>query len=234
MSGPAAHGRLAALADARNLGHVARQVPLRDHAFEEGPAPHIDPMASVVDCALGRWTRIGARTQMNEVVFDDYSYIVSDSSATYAEIGKFCSIARDVRINPGNHPTWRAAQHHFSYRATSYELAEQDDADFFEWRRNDQVTMGHDIWVGHGATILAGVKVGTGAVIGAGAVVSKDVPPFAVAVGVPARVIKYRFDQALRERLLDLAWWDWGHDRLAAALADFRSLDAAAFVARHG
>jgi phosphonate metabolism protein (transferase hexapeptide repeat family) len=177
---------------------------------------------------------VGARTQLSEVAFGDYSYIVSDSSATYADIGKFCSIARDVRINPGNHPTWRAAQHHFSYRAISYDLADNDDAGFFEWRRADRVVMGHDIWIGHGATVLAGVTIGTGAVVGAGAVVSKDVPPFAVVVGVPARILRFRFEEPLREALLALAWWDWDDARLAAALEDFRRLNAADFIARHG
>ncbi len=227
-------GRLDSFAAKTGLTYVARQVPARPDSGHHGSAPEIDPEAAVVDCALGRWTRIGARTEMHEVSFGDYSYIVSDSSATYAEIGKFCSIARDVRINPGNHPTWRVAQHHFSYRATSYALGASDDAAFFEWRRSDKVTMGHDIWIGHGATILAGVTVGTGAVVGAGAVVSKDVPPFAVVVGVPARVIKYRFEPDLQAALIALAWWDWDHDRLAAALEDFRTLDAATFVARHG
>jgi phosphonate metabolism protein (transferase hexapeptide repeat family) len=226
-------GRLTALAAEQGLAYVARQVPQRPKAEAHGDAPEIDPEASVTDCALGRWTRIGARTHMSEVSFGDYSYIVSDSSATYSEIGKFCSIARDVRINPGNHPTWRAAQHHFSYRAVSYALGDSDDAEFFEWRRDDKVTIGHDVWIGHGATILAGVNVGTGAVIGAGAVVSKDVPPYAVAVGVPARVIKYRFEPDLCEKLIAMAWWHWDHARLAAALADFRKLDAADFVAKY-
>jgi phosphonate metabolism protein (transferase hexapeptide repeat family) len=227
-------GRLAALATEAGLTYVARQIPARPNAESHGDKPEIDPDAAVIDCALGRWTRVGARTHLHEVSFGDYSYIVSDSSATYSEIGKFCSIARDVRINPGNHPTWRAAQHHFSYRAISYGLGEHDDHDFFEWRRSDKVTLGHDIWIGHGATILAGVTIGTGAVIGAGAVVSKDVPPYAVVVGVPGRVIKYRFEPALQEQLLALAWWDWDHSRLAATLEDFRTLDAAAFVAKHG
>jgi phosphonate metabolism protein (transferase hexapeptide repeat family) len=226
--------RLASLAADRGLVHIARRSPERPlHDAPDGK-PEIDAEASVVDCALGRWTRVGARTHLHEVVFDDYSYIVSDSSATYSRIGKFCSIARDVRINPGNHPTWRAAQHHFSYRAVSYRLGESDDLEFFDWRREDEVNIGHDVWIGHGATILAGVSVGTGAVIGAGAVVSKDVPPYAVVVGVPARVIKYRFDPELQVRLISLAWWDWDDDRLAATLGDFRTLDAADFVAKHG
>ena len=74
-------------------------------------------------------------------------------------------IAEGARINPGNHATWRASQHHFTYRAVQFGLGE-DDNSFFEWRKDHWVTIGHDVWIGHGVTILPGVSVGTGAVIG--------------------------------------------------------------------
>lgn len=199
----------------------------------KGPEPYVHPEGSARDSVLGPWTRVGARTSLSETVFGAYSYIVNDSSIAYARIGRFCSIARDTRINPGNHPTWRAAQHHFSYRAVSYAMGEADDYDFFQWRRDHQVTMGHDVWVGHGATILPGVSVGTGAVIGAGAVVSRDVPDFTIVGGVPAKPIRERFPKPVQEGLLALAWWDWSHERLSAALEDFRNLDADAFVEKH-
>lgn len=230
MSGPKLANRPLGAGDIYVDRFLGEGDPLATRA---GSRPHIDPHASVHDCVLGLWTRIGGRTSLSEVVMGDYSYIVTDSSAAYSEIGKFCSIARDVRINPGNHPTWRAAQHHFSYRAVSYELGATDDEAFFEWRRADAVTIGHDVWIGHGATILAGVSVGTGAVVGAGAVVSKDVAPFTIVGGVPSHPIRERFPKAVQDGLLALGWWNWEHDRLAGALEDFRELDADAFVEKH-
>lgn len=214
--------------------YVERHVPERRHA--RGPiddVPVIDPDALVRDSVLGPWTRVGPRCSLTEVAFGAYSYIVSDASAVYAEIGNFCSIAQGARINPGNHPLHKAALHHFTYRSISYDVGEDDDDAFFEWRRAHRVTIGHDVWIGHGAIVLPGATIGTGAAIGAGAVVSRDIPPFAVAVGAPARPIRERFPAAVQQGLMDLAWWDWEQERLREALADFRALGASEFIAKY-
>ncbi len=199
-----------------------------------GPVPLIHETAEVRLSTLGRYTEVGARTCVIETTMGDYSYVVNDSDIIYSRIGKFCSIAAQTRINPGNHPTWRATQAHFTYRASAYFEGEADETDFFGWRRSTPVTIGHDVWIGHGAVVLPGVTIGTGAVVGAGAIVTKDVEPYAIAVGVPARPLRERFPPAIADRLMALAWWDWDHDRLRAALPDFRGLEIEAFLEKYG
>lgn len=199
-----------------------------------GLEPLIHPTAAVRDADLGRYTEIGARTLFAESTLGDYSYVVNDSNVIYTRIGKFCSIAAMTRINPGNHPMHRATQAHFTYRASAYFPGEPDEDAFFDWRRSQPVTLGHDIWIGHGAVILPGRSIGTGAVVAAGAVVTKDVAPYTIVAGVPARVVKRRFPEAIADRLQALAWWDWSHERLHAALPQFRALSVEAFLEAHG
>lgn len=195
--------------------------------------PLIHPTANVVDCTLGRYTEIAERCRVSEAEIGDYSYIMEDGSVWCATIGKFANIASSVRINATNHPMWRATLHHFTYRANDYWPDADHEAGFFSWRREHRVMIGHDVWIGHGSTILPGVTIGNGAVIGSGAVVTKDVEPYMVVGGVAAKVIRERFPRTIAERMEKLAWWDWDHAGLRAALDDFRKLDADAFLARH-
>ena len=198
-----------------------------------GIEPAIHPEAKVVSSQLGRYTEVGPRTRVVETTLGDYSYVVNDSDIIYSDIGKHVSIAAMTRINPGNHPIWRASQCHFTYRASQYFPGETDEEDFFNWRRSHKVSIGHDAWIGHGAVILAGRTVGAGAVVAAGAIVTKDVAPYVIVGGNPAREIKRRLPENIGERMQALAWWDWSHDQLHAALKDFRALDAEAFIERY-
>lgn len=194
--------------------------------------PTIHPGAVIIASELGQWTEIGHNSLIVESSFGDYSYCDSDVNMIYTQVGKFASIASHVRINPGNHPMTRVSQHHFTYRRAMYGFAEADDSDFFNWRRENACTIGHDVWIGHAATVMAGVKIGTGAVIGAGAVVTKDVDPYQIVVGVPAEPLRLRFEHPTIEKLLRIAWWDWDHATLKARFNDF--LDLPTFLEKYG
>lgn len=195
--------------------------------------PLVHPTADVRASRLGAYTEVGARTQLLEVVLDDYSYIVNDANVAYTTFGKFCSVAAMTRINPGNHPMQRASQAHFTYRSANYFPDAQDDLEFFNWRRAHAVTIGHDVWIGHGAIILPGRNIGNGAVVAAAAVVTKDVAPYAIVAGNPARVIRQRFSDAAAERLQRLQWWNWRHEQLRSALPDFRRLPIEDFLDKY-
>jgi phosphonate metabolism protein (transferase hexapeptide repeat family) len=195
--------------------------------------PFIHPTATVKGSTLGRYTEIGAGTQVSNSTIGDYSYAVENTQIAYATIGKFANIASHVRIYASKHPMELASLHHFTYRSSWYFDDVEDNRDFFDWRAGQAISIGHDTWIGHGAVIMPGVSVGNGAVIGANAVVTRDVPAYAIAVGVPAKITRMRFDETTIDRLEKLAWWDWSHDLLRERLDDFRKLPAAELLDRY-
>lgn len=192
----------------------------------------IDETSKVIKSVLGKWVVIGPQNTILESEIGDFSYTSGSNEIIYSKIGKFCSIASHVCLNPGNHPMGRVTQHHMTYRRVSYGMGETDDEEFFGWRKAHEVVIGHDVWIGHGAIVLPGVKIGSGAAIGAGAVVTKDVEPYAVAVGVPAKMIKKRFSEEVIAELLEVSWWDWSYNEIKERFVDLN--DISLFLEKYG
>jgi phosphonate metabolism protein (transferase hexapeptide repeat family) len=204
---------------------------------ELGPEPTIHDPVTITESELGEWTELHEGCRLHESAIGDYTYLMARVQLDHADVGAFCSVASDVRLGPTNHPIERPTAHHFTYRSGRYDLADADDgggADghhagrddaVFEWRADQPVAVGHDVWIGHGATVLPNVEIGNGAVVGAGSVVAHDVAPYEIVAGVPAESIRRRFDAETVARIESTEWWEWDHDTLAERLSAFRDLE---------
>ncbi|MBC7133934.1 Chloramphenicol acetyltransferase [Pseudoruegeria aquimaris] len=196
-------------------------------------APFIHPDCEITDSRFGAFVEIGRGSRIAHSRIGDYSYCDRYADIANAEIGKFANIAAFSRIGATDHPLETASLHHFLYRSHDYwDDAERDEA-FFARRRARIARIGHDTWIGAGAMVKPEVTLGHGAVVAAGAVVTRDVAPYTIVAGTPAKKLRDRQPPQIAERLMALAWWDWDHARLRAALEDFRSLKAEAFLEKY-
>lgn len=197
----------------------------------EAPFLHEDVAAS--DVTYGRYVEIGKGTRLSNVVMGDYSYTDRYADLANVKVGKFSNIAAFARIGATDHPLTTASLHHFMYRSPDYwDDAEVDEA-WFAKRRARMAYIGHDTWIGAGAQIRPEVTLGHGAVVAGGAIVTKDVDPYMIVAGIPAKPLRPRFEKGFADRMMALAWWDWPHDVIRARLKDFRALSAEAFLERY-
>lgn len=182
------------------------------------------PFSYSCKCQISGKTKIMGLRCLAYVSIDDYTYIAQNSNISYANIGKYCSIGPNFLCGWGIHPINGISTSPMFYsteKQNGFSLCAETK---FEERKI--ITIGNDVFIGANVTVLDGVTIGDGAVIGAGAVVSKDIPPYAVAVGCPIRVVKYRFSQENIEALLKVKWWENGEKYHALIEEHFFNVDA--------
>ena len=140
------------------------------------------------------------------------SYINHNTTLKNVIIGRFCCISWNVCLYGGSSHNYHAPSMYTPYHWKHIFGSTIGEG---SWEEKTKTIIGNDVWIGNGAIVINGVTVGDGAIIGAGAVVTKDVPPYSVVVGCPARVIKKRFDDSVIERLLKIQWWNWPLEMIA-------------------
>jgi virginiamycin A acetyltransferase len=173
----------------------------------------------------GKNVKIDPTYRLNDVVIGDGTYITLNSRISKTEIGKFGNIGPNILCGWGIHPTNGIASSAIFYStnlAYGYTLSKSNKVK----EERKLIKIGNDVFIGANVTILDGVTIGDGAIIGAGAVVSKNIPPYAIAVGSPIRVIKYRFEDKQIEKLLKIKWWDFNEEQLKDVEQMFFEVDA--------
>jgi lipopolysaccharide transport system ATP-binding protein len=165
--------------------------------------------------------------------FDRNVNIISWSDEHKIHVGKYCSIGRDCNffLHANHRPDWITTSSQLLGPVTP-EIASMHMEMGHPSCKGD-ITIGNDVWIGAKSTIMSGVKIGDGAVIGSGSVVAKDVPPYSIVVGNPAKVIKYRFDEQQIKDLQNIAWWNWDESKIKEESMLLWSKDINYFIEKH-
>lgn len=163
------------------------------------------------------WVNDPTEFEKNNVL---YHYPINNDRLN---IGKYCSIACGAKFmfTSGNHAMQPLSTYPFPIFVEEWGLEWSDITN--AWDNKGDIVIGNDVWIGYESVIMQGVHIGDGAVIGTRAVVTKDIPPYTIVGGVPAKPIKKRFDDKTVEKLLELKWWDWSEEEIKAKLPDIMS-----------
>lgn len=180
-------------------------------------------LSEAIECAFGVYNTIYDNVFLYKVALGDFSYISSNSIIMSTKIGKFSAVGNNVICGLAVHPTNFVSVHPAFYSTKKQSQISFVDHDFIE--EFIPVHIGNDVWIGSNVSIKAGITIGDGAIIGAGSVVTKNVPPYAIMGGVPAKIIRYRFSEEQIHFLEDFRWWDKDPEWLRKNGANFHEID---------
>lgn len=174
------------------------------------------------DCEIDKTSSVGMASNCIRVKMGRYSYMGFYNSVCDTTIGSFCSIASYCAIGGGRHPMNAVSTSPVFYAGRN---SMGKNFSRIQEEKNQGVEIGNDVWIGEAVFINDGLKIGTGAVIGAHSVVTKDVPPYAIVAGAPAKILRYRFDEETIQKLLANKWWEWSDEELANKAEFFDSIE---------
>lgn len=180
----------------------------------------------IYDVRLGENVVILERTRLTRVCMGNFSYVGCDSSLCNVDAGNFCSIGPDVKIGLSRHPSSTFVSSYPAFYCnhnTGCPLSFREDRIFDD--SAPKTNIGNDVWIGSNVIIPGGVRIGTGAMVAAGSVVVKDVPPYAIVGGNPAKVIRFRFSDEQIEILLASEWWNWPIDKISRNAVEFSDIE---------
>ena len=199
------------------------------------PRPNDKQIVYLKDVITKDNIEVGDYTIYNDFVHDPRDFEKNNVLYHYPingdklKIGKFCSIACGAKFmfTSGNHSQKSLSTYTFPIFFDEWGLDAENIRD--AWDNKGDIVIGNDVWIGYEAVIMSGVKIGDGAIIGTRAVVTKDVPPYAIVGGVPAKLIRKRFDDETIEKLLALRWWNWDYEKIKRNISAIQSGDIGAF-----
>lgn len=177
---------------------------------------------ALTDCKIDKTSAVCSGSQVNTTSMGRYSYIGHDCFFENVDVGSFCSIADNCRVGGAMHPIQRVSSSPVFHAGKN---VMKKNFCYLESIETPKTVIGNDVWIGANVCVKAGVTIGDGAVIGMGAVVTRDVAPYEIWAGVPARLIKKRFDDEIIKKMLKTQWWNWDDEKIVRLADNFENVE---------